>query len=216
MRDLYKDRRDAGKILAGELKGAQGNQELLVLGLPRGGVVVAYEVASALNADLDVLVVRKMGAPRREEVAMGAIASGGAEFLNEEMIRRLGITDHEIEKTRENERIELKRREQLYRGDRALFDSKRRSVILVDDGIATGATARVAVSALKGLEPERIIVAVPVAPPEAVGELERLADRVVCPLIPENFQAVGQWYQNFAQTTDEEVRRILSRAWNSG
>lgn len=216
MRELYKDRRDAGKILAGELKGVQGHQEPLVLGLPRGGVVVAYEVASALNADLDVLVVRKMGAPGREEVAMGAIASGGAEFLNGEMIRRLGITDHEIETKRENEKIELKRREQLYRGDRALFDSQRRSVILVDDGIATGATVRVAVSALKGLEPERIIVAVPVAPPEAVGELERLADRLICPLIPENFQAVGQWYQNFTQTTDEEVRRILSRAWNPG
>ncbi|MFW6334049.1 MAG: phosphoribosyltransferase [Desulfosalsimonas sp.] len=216
MRELYKDRREAGKILGGELKGIQSRQRLLVLGLPRGGVVVASEVASALDADLDVLVVRKMGVPGRKEVAMGAIASGGAEFLNEEMTRRVGITDHEIETTRENEKIELKRREKLYRGDRAPFVSHGRTVILVDDGIATGATVRAAVTALKGLGPERIIVAVPVAPPEAVEELERLADLVVCPLTPGNFRAVGQWYQGFAQTSDEEVRRILSQAWDSG
>ncbi len=211
----YKNRQTAGKILAGHLSHLKGQEGLLVLALPRGGVVVAAEVAASLKADLDVLVVRKLGVPGYEEVAMGAIASGGSEYLDTDMIRRLGIDRQSIEGVRVMETNELKRREAAYRGDRPPPAIAGKTVIIVDDGIATGATIHAAVQALGKQNPGRIIIAVPVAPAEAIDALYQIADEVICPLTPEGFTAVGQWYAHFAQTSDEEVRKTLHNAWNT-
>ncbi len=215
MKRAYRNRQEAGKILSEELSHYKGQPGLLVLALPRGGVELAAEIASALNAELDILVVRKMGIPGLEEVAMGAIASGGVEVLNKDILPEFDIAQDAVEKVRQDETKELNRREMAYRGDRPIYDVRDRSVIIVDDGIATGATIQAAVRSLKGRQPRRIVIAVPVAPPSSLRDLREMVDEVVCPLVPENFQAVGQWYENFPQTTDNEVRKILSGAWGT-
>lgn len=209
----YRDRSEAGRRLAAALKAYSGRADLLVLALPRGGVPVGYEVARALNAPLDLMLVRKLGAPGREELAMGAIATGGARVLNDEVVRGLHVSDEAIEAKVKREREELERRQRLYRGDRPEPEMAGRCVILVDDGLATGATMQAAAHAARQQEPGRIIVAVPVAPAEALYRLREIADRVICPATPPDFMAVGQWYTQFPQTTDEEIRELLARAW---
>lgn len=209
----FQNRIKAGQRLADALKEYAGRSDVLVLGLPRGGVPVAAEVARSLGAELDLIVVRKLGTPGQEELAMGAIASGGAKVLNEELIQQLNISEKTIDKVTTKERKELQRREQAYRGDRPDPQLRDRQVILIDDGIATGATMRSAVKALKQQGPARLIVAVPVAPPDTVEALRREADEVVCLATPEPFWGVGRWYEDFAQTTDDEVRQILAEFW---
>ena len=206
----FQDRIDAGRRLARALAHYAGRRDVTVLGLPRGGVPVAAEVARALRADLDVFVVRKLGVPGQEELAMGAIASGGVRVLNESVVDALHIDSASLERVAAQERRELERREQAYRGDRPPLDVRGRVAILVDDGLATGATMRAAVAAMKRLGPARVVVAVPVGASESVELLRREADEVVCPEIPEPFYGVGQWYDDFAQTSDEEVRALLA------
>jgi predicted phosphoribosyltransferase len=185
---------------------------VLVLALPRGGVPVAYEVARALGAALDVFLVRKLGVPGNEELAMGAVATGGVRVLNDPVVRQLGIPGHLIDAVAAEQQQELARRERLYRDGRPPPDTRGRAVILVDDGLATGATMRAAVKALRRSGPARIVVAVPTAPPDTCEELRREADEVVCGIAPEPFLAVGQWYEDFPQTSDDEVRDLLARA----
>jgi len=206
---LYHDRRAGGRALAAALSKYQGDPELLVLALPRGGVPVGYEVARALHAPLDVFVVRKLGAPDHEELAMGAVASGGAFVLNHDVITTLAISEASIQTVLEKERRELSRRERAYRGHRAPLDVRTKTVILVDDGLATGSTMRAAIAGLKQLRPRKVVVGVPVAAPETCRELSEEADDVVCSATPEPFYAVGLWYDKFAQTTDQEVRQLL-------
>jgi erythromycin esterase-like protein/predicted phosphoribosyltransferase len=208
---LFRDRREAGRLLAGELAAYANRPGVLVLALPRGGVPVAYEVARALNAPLDIFVVRKLGVPGYEELAMGAIATGGVRVLNDQLVERLGIPDHMIDAVAECEQRELARRERLYRGGRPSLDVRGRTVILVDDGLATGATMHAAIAALRTLQPARIIVAVPTASPETCEEMRAEADEVICAITPEPFHAVGRWYQDFSQTPDEEVRQLLGQ-----
>jgi len=183
-----------------------------VLALPRGGVPVAAEVANALSAPLDVFVVRKVGVPWHEELAMGAIASGGVRLLNEELIQAYAISDNEVDRAMQRELLELERRETLYRGGRPFPDLRNKTVILVDDGLATGSTMRVAVEALRKEGPARIVVAVPVAAPATCDAFRDVADEIVCALTPEPFYAVGLWYDDFDQTTDAEVHELLARA----
>jgi predicted phosphoribosyltransferase len=209
---LYYDRKDAGKQLAGKLADYANRSDVLVLGLPRGGVPVAYEVARALHAPLDVFVVRKLGVPGYEELAMGAIATGGVRVLNEEVVDALQIPQEEIDAVAAEERLELQRRERLYRDDRTAPEVRGKTVILIDDGLATGATMRAAVAALRQLGPSRIVVAVPVASPETCAELRGEVDDLVCGATPEPFHAVGLWYDQFSQTSDEEVHDLLNRA----
>ena len=185
--------------------------DVLVLALPRGGVPVGCEVARALGAPLDVFLVRKLGVPGHEELAMGAVATGGVRVLNDEIVRGLGISDHEIDAAVARELQELARRERLYRGDRPPPDVAGRTVILVDDGLATGATMRAAVAALRRQQPARIVIAVPTASPDTSEALKAEADDVVCAMTPEPFFAVGYWYEDFTQTTDDEVRELLAR-----
>lgn len=182
---------------------------MVVLGLPRGGIPVAYEVARALQAPLDVFVVRKLGLPGYEELAMGAIASGGVRVLNEQVSEWHAISDHALDTITQREQIELERRERAYREGRPLLPVKNRVVVLVDDGLATGSTMRAAVMAARRLEPARIIVAVPVGASETCHALTDVADEVICATTPEPFTAVGLWYSDFTQTTDDEVRRLL-------
>jgi predicted phosphoribosyltransferase len=210
----FRDRIEAGRMLAEALRGYANRDDVVVLALPRGGVPVGYEVAKALNAPLDVFVVRKLGLPGQEELAMGAIASGGARVLNTELIRALSIPDEVVEEVTREEQRELERREREYRDGRPPIDVRGRTVILVDDGLATGSSMRAAVLALKQKEPREIVVAVPVAPRQSCMELELVADRVVCAVTPEPFWGVGQWYGDFSQTSDEEVRELLRRAAN--
>jgi predicted phosphoribosyltransferase len=186
--------------------------DVVVLALPRGGVPVAYEIAKALNAPLDVFVVRKVGLPGHEELAIGALASGGVRLLNEELIDAYHIDRRDIDRVVRREEAELERREQLYRSGRPFPDLRGKTVILVDDGLATGSTMRVAVEALRKEEPKRIVVAVPVAAPETCDEFRDIADEIVCAVTPEPFHAVGLWYDDFSQTTDEEVHDLLARA----
>lgn len=207
----FRDRRDAGRQLTGRLGAYAAEPDLVVLGLPRGGVPVAYEVASGLGAPLDVFLVRKLGVPGHEELAMGAIASGGVRVLNAEVVDSLRIPADAIERVTAAESRELARRERLYRDDLPLPEVRDRTVILVDDGLATGSTMRAAVVALRRLEPRRIVVAVPVAAPSVCDELANLADETVCVLTPEPFHAVGLWYEDFAPTSDDEVRELLQR-----
>lgn len=207
----FKDREEAGRILANRLA-EYANQKPIVLGLPRGGVPVAFEVAKALKAPLDVFVVRKLGTPGQEELAMGAIASGGVRVLNTPVIEALGISEDEIETETRKERAEAERRERLYRGNRPQLNVEERTVILVDDGIATGSTIKAGIAALKQLKVGRIVVAVPVAPTSTIEELKMEADEVVCVSTPEPFSAIGLWYEEFPQTTDEEVRDLLKKA----
>lgn len=204
----FQDRRDAGRRLAALLAGQVG-ADALVLALPRGGVPVAAEVAGRLGLDMDVLLVRKLGVPGHEELAMGAIATGGAVVLNEDLLDQLQIGQAAIARVRAREQRELQRRERVYRGNRALPALAGREVVLIDDGLATGATMRAAVAALRQQRPRKIVVAVPVAPPETVAIVEREADAVLCLLTPSPFYGVGYWYQDFAQTTDEEVCGLL-------
>jgi putative phosphoribosyl transferase len=209
---LFEDRREAGRVLAGALQQYANVSSVLVLALPRGGVPVAYEVAKALHAPLDVFVVRKLGAPGQEELALGAIAAGGVRVLNREVVRALGITPEEIERISARELLELERRERQYRGERPPLEVAGRIIILVDDGLATGSTVRAAASALRAGAPAKIVVAVPVAARATCEELRREVDEVICAATPDNFFAVGQWYRHFEQTSDEEVRSLLESA----
>jgi putative phosphoribosyl transferase len=208
---LFRDRHEAGRLLAAKLAGYANRPDVIVLALPRGGVPVAYEVASALDLPLDVFVVRKLGIPGYEELAMGAVATGGVRVLNDQLVTRLGIPEHMIEAVTAREQQELARREHLYRGGRPLPDLRGRTGILVDDGLATGATMHAAIAALRQLQPARIVVAVPTASPETCEEMRAEVDDVICAITPEPFHAVGLWYQDFSQTTDEEVRDLLAR-----
>jgi erythromycin esterase-like protein/predicted phosphoribosyltransferase len=212
---LFRDRGDAGRFLAGLLEQYRGHPDVLVLGLPRGGVPVAYEVAKDLGAPLDVFVVRKLGVPGREEVAMGAIGSGGVLVLNDDVVRGLNLSPEVVQRVAEEEGRELRRREQAYREGRPMPDLADKTVILVDDGLATGASMRAAVQALRQLRPVRIVVAVPAAPASTCRELEALADEVVCATTPSPFFAVGQSYWDFTQTSDDEVRGLLRAASTS-
>jgi predicted phosphoribosyltransferase len=208
----FRNRMDAGRRLAASLDPWAGRADVLVLALPRGGVPVGFEVARRLRAPLDVFMVRKLGVPFHEELAMGAIASGGVRVLNPDIVQGLGIGEDVLGSIEARERAELARRERTYRGDRPPLDVRGRTVILVDDGLATGATMRAAVAALRRLEPARVIVAVPVAAPEICEQLRAEADDVICAMTPPSLVAVGQVYEDFSQTTDEEVRALLSRA----
>ncbi len=213
MDTLFENRTDAGRQLAQALGAYAGRSDLIVLALPRGGVPVAYEVARALKAPLDLLIVRKLGTPGNPELAMGAIASGGASVLNRDVVSIYRISDEVIENAAAKERQELERRERLYRGDRPYPDIENRCIIVVDDGIATGATMRAGLAALRQRNPSCIVVAVPLAPVDTVERLRAEVDEVVCLMTPEPFFAVGQGYRDFSQTTDDEVREILTRAW---
>lgn len=205
----YRDRADAGRVLAGFLAHLAGAPGLLVLGLPRGGVPVAYEVAQALGAPLDVFLARKLGVPRQPELAMGAVASGGVRVLNQAVVDALAIPPEVIEAVSAQEAAEVARREQSYRSDRPALEVAGRTVVVVDDGVATGSTMRAAVAALRAQGAGRIVVAVPVGARETCRELAGAADEVVCPNTPAGFHAVGEWYDNFTQTTDEEIRALL-------
>ena len=212
MTDRFVNRTDAGQRLAKALLAYAGRRDLVVLALPRGGVPVAFEVALLLGAPLDVFVVRKLGVPGHEELAMGAIASGGIRVLNPSVVEGVGVPEDVIEQVTAAEREELQRREREYRGDRPLPDLCGRTVILIDDGLATGATMRAAIAAVRTKDPARIVVAVPTAPYDTCVALRREADDVVCLVTPEPFIAVGGWYDDFRQVSDEEVRGILDRA----
>lgn len=208
-----RDRISAGDALAEALSGYRGRTEAIVLALPRGGVPVGYQVAAALGIDLDLMLVRKLGTPGQKELAMGAIASGGVCLLNEDIVSSLNIGQEAIDYAVEEEQQVLKHRERLYRGDRPRPVIEDRIVILVDDGLATGATMRAAVAALRSQQPARIVVAVPVAPADTVAKLQREADEVIALATPEPFMAISRWYLHFGQTSDEEVKRLLAQAW---
>jgi len=208
----FLDRRDAGRQLAGDLAHYVNRPDVRVLALPRGGVPVAFEVARSLDAPLDVFVVRKLGVPGHEEYAMGAIASGGVVLLNEQVVRAAGVSEAALRSVLEAERRELDRRERRYRGSRPLPDVAGNQVVLVDDGLATGSTMLAAVEALRAERPASIIVAVPVASPDTCQAMRQAADDVVCSLTPEPFHAVGLWYEDFSQTSDDEVHELLEKA----
>jgi putative phosphoribosyl transferase len=208
----YRDRFDAGKRLARLLGAYAHRQDVLVLALPRGGVPVAFEVAKALSAPLDVFMVRKLGVPGHEELAMGAIATGGTCVLNEDVISWLRIPSQVIDQVREKEQEELLRRERLYRDDRPVPEISGRIIMLIDDGLATGASMRVAAIALRQRDPARLVIAVPVAPPSTCLELQSEVDDIVCALTPDPFFGVGWWYENFSQTSDQEVHDLLDQA----
>jgi putative phosphoribosyl transferase len=208
----FRDRFEAGRMLGERLHPYAGRSDMLVLALPRGGVPVGFEVARRLDAPLDVFVVRKLGKPGYEELAMGAIATGGVRVLNEEVVQRYNISEKDIVRTIEREERELARREQLFRGSRGPPHIEGRMVILVDDGLATGSTMRAALMALRQQGPACVVVGVPVGAPETCEEFQDEADEVICAITPEPFYAVGQWYEDFAQTSDEEVRELLERA----
>lgn len=206
----FHDRHHAGRHLAEQLKQYKNQPDILVLGLPRGGVPVAYEVARELNAPFDIFLVRKLGLPGHEELAMGAIASGGTQVLNEQVLQMVKIDETTIARVAAEEQRELERRERAYRGDRPVPNIGGRTVILVDDGLATGSTMRAAALALRKQNPARLIVAVPVAAAETCDAFRAEVDEVVCALTPEPFHAVGFWYENFPQTTDDEVQTLLA------
>lgn len=209
----YFDRRDAGKYLAAQLPMFAGRKDIQVLGLPRGGVPVAFEIARALVAPLDVCVVRKLGVPGREEVAMGALASGGAEFIDAKLVAALGISERAIEQVRGRERLELERREALYRGDSAgPLPIEGRTVMLVDDGIATGATLYAGLIALRKLRPAQLVAVAPIGLPDGCQRVMQACDSLICPWRPAHFGSVGQAYENFDATPDEEVISLLQQA----
>lgn len=208
----FRDRIEAGQLLADRLQAYADHPDVLVLALPRGGVPVAFEVASALHVPLDVFVVRKLGVPGHRELAMGAIATGGVRVLNQEVVQGIGIPEWVIDRVEAEEQQELAWREQTYRGDRPAPLVRDRTIILIDDGIATGSTMRAAIAALKQQHPARLVVAVPTAPLETCAELRAEVDEVVCLITPEPFYAVGFWYEDFSQTSDAEVRDLLALA----
>jgi putative phosphoribosyl transferase len=211
VQDRFRDRVDAGRALARELEGYRGAPSVVVLALPRGGVPVGFEVARALDAPLDVFVVRKLGAPDQPELAIGAIASGGVQVLNEHVVAALDLDEDAIARIAASEERELARREQLYRGGRMPLDVMGCTVILVDDGLATGATMRAGALALRARDPELLVLAVPVASAQTCDRLRADADEVVCALTPEPFVSVGGWYEDFTQTSDDDVRELLGR-----
>jgi putative phosphoribosyl transferase len=213
----FQDRQDAGRRLAQHLESYADRPDVLVLALPRGGVPVAYEVARALHAPLDVFLVRKLGVPGHEELAMGAVATGGIRVLQQETVQSLNIPPAEIDRVTRLEVREIERREHAYRGNRPLPTVAGQTVILVDDGLATGSTMRAAALALKQQRPAQTIVAVPAGAPSTCDDFRDLADEVICAITPEPFHAVGLWYHDFSQTTDDEVRDLLARstAWLS-
>jgi putative phosphoribosyl transferase len=209
-RRAFRDRREAGQVLAEELASYRGKDNLLVLGLARGGVPVGWEVASFLRAPLDVFLVRKLGVPQWQELAMGALASGGGVVINDSLVRNLGIRDEQVQAAIERETEELRRREQAYRAGRPPLDLAGKIAVLVDDGIATGASMLAAVRAVRSAEPAQVVVAVPVGPASACRQLGEEADDVVCATIPPGFEAVGQVFEDFHQVTDDEVRELLA------
>jgi predicted phosphoribosyltransferase len=210
--ERFRDRADAGRKLAEKLQAYAGRPDVVVLALPRGGVPVGAEVARALAAPLDVFLVRKLGLPGHEELAMGAIATGGSRVLNEDLVRELRLEDALIESVAAREQAELERRERLYRGDRPPPELKGKTVILVDDGLATGASMRAAVKAVRQQEPARVVVAVPAAAPQTCADLEKQVDEIICWQTPEPFYAVGLWYEDFSETTDDQVRSLLEES----
>ena len=207
---IFRNRREAGLELAERLRQYGGRDDVVVLGLPRGGVPVASEVARVLEAPLDIFVVRKLGVPGHSELAMGAIAGGGVRVLNDDVVRWYGLPLATIDAVASAEQAELERREHAYRNGRSPIPLGGRVVLIVDDGLATGSTMRAAVRAVRQLKPSRVVVAVPVGAPDTCRDLERAADEVVCLATPEPFEAVGLWYEDFGQTTDEEVRDLLA------
>lgn len=209
---IYKNRQQAGRRLAEELSQFAGNKDAVVLGLARGGVPIAYEVADALELPMDVFLVQKLGVPGHEELAMGAIASGGVRVLNEDVLSQIDISEAEISRVVEEEQRELERREQTYRSEEKRIQLQGKIGILVDDGLATGASMRAAVEALRKQSPRSIVVAVPTAAEETCASLEKIVDELICAETPSPFYGVGMWYQDFSQTTDEEVRDLLKRA----
>lgn len=210
--ERFRDRRDAGRVLARKLSAYTGQTDVIVLALPRGGVPVAYEVALALHAPLDIFLVRKLGLPGREELAIGAIASGGIRVLNNDIIRALNVPEEVINIVARNESQELQRRERNYRGESSAPEVRDRKVILIDDGLATGASMRAAVVGVRAQHPERIIIAVPAAAPELCDAFQFEVDEMVCAITPEPFYGLSRWYEDFSQTTDEEVRMFLKEA----
>ncbi|HEV2495712.1 MAG TPA: phosphoribosyltransferase [Terriglobia bacterium] len=208
----FEDRVEAGQILASQLRAYADRADVVVLALPRGGVPVAFEIAQALRAPLDVMIVRKLGVPGHEELALGAIALGGVRVLNRRLVEELALSPSTIEAIARRQQVELERREKLYRGERPATQVAGQVVILVDDGIATGSTMRAAVQALRQQKPARIVVAVPVAPPSVCEEMQTVVDELICLAQPAGFFAVGQWYRDFSETSDEQVRSLLERA----
>ena len=211
VRAAYHDRSEAGRRLAQDLERYRGRHDLIVLGLARGGVPVAYEVARALNAPLDVLVVRKLSPPGHEELAIGALASGGYRFVNEDLVQLFGFAPEDMDALAAREQLELEREERELRDGRPLPDVRGKTVILVDDGLATGASMRAAVAAIRGANAAQVVVAVPVAAPDTCDAVAESADDTVCAITPQPFFAVGEWYEDFAQTTNDEVRELLRR-----
>ena len=213
---LFRNRAEAGRLLAGHLRGYADRADVIVLALPRGGVPVAFEVAEALRAPLDVYVVRKLGVPGHEELAMGAIATGGVRVTNDEVVRYLNVPEVIIETVAGRETKELERREREYRGSRPAPELRGRTVILVDDGLATGSTMRAAAAAIRQQGPARIVVAVPVGAAQTCAEFREEVDEVICAVTPEPFHGVGQWYDDFTQTSDEDVHSFLGRTQRGG
>jgi putative phosphoribosyl transferase len=209
---MFTNRTEAGQKLAEKLKAYVGREDVLVLGVPRGGVPVAFEVAAALKAPLDILVLRKLGVPWQEELAFGAIAQGGVRILDRQIMEMLNLTTAEVEQVTAREQVELERREKAYRGDRPPLDVRGRTVVLVDDGIATGSSMRAAIAALRQMGPARIVLAVPVAPPATCERLREEVDELVCVDMPESFYAIGQFYLDFLPVGDREVTELLARA----
>jgi predicted phosphoribosyltransferase len=209
---IFKNRMDAGRKLAGELSEYANRRDVILLALPRGGVPVAYEIAKQLNVPMDIFLVRKLGVPGNKELAMGAIASEDTRVLNQDIIRSFGISDRTISKVAADERGELQRRERLYRGDRKRPEIKGRTVILIDDGLATGATMLAAVKALRSKTPSKIVIAVPVASLDTCRTFEREVDDIICGATPEPFYGVGAWYEDFRQVSDEEVCDMLEKS----
>jgi putative phosphoribosyl transferase len=208
----FRDRREAGRRLAGELRAYANRSDVIVLALPRGGVPIGYEIATALNAPLDVFVVRKLGLPWHEELAMGALASGGVRVLDRELMRVAHVSEDDLNRVVAVEQIELERRERQYRGNRPFPELFGMTVILVDDGLATGSTMRAAIDALRQESPARLVVAVPVAAPDICDSLRQIVDEIICAETPEPFRAVGMWYDDFSQTTDADVHDLLAAA----
>jgi predicted phosphoribosyltransferase len=212
MLERFQDRHEAGRMLAEALRSYAGRDDLLVLALPRGGVPVGFEVARALGAPLDVMLVRKLGVPGHEELAMGAIASGGVRIVSDDVVSAFGIPDRVLATVAAAEERELQRQERAYREARPIPDVRGKTVILVDDGLATGSTMRAAVATLRAMGAARVVAAVPVAPPETCAVMREVVDQMVCVLTPDPFLAVGAWYEDFSETGDETVRALLGRA----